>query len=276
MKKRLFSLLLVLTLCFTLLPLSAAAEGEKTFTVTFDLDGHKVDPAPAPLTGVAAGSTIDPPESPAPGYKDGNYYFAHWTTHPFSDGSSDAWDFAKDTVKSDMTLRAVWYQYADMHEKISLRGKPYDSALVEYRDRADGSVVYTLTASGTDGNCTDYICKGTEPGEYDLYIDGKYIRPVTVNRGAAGYSTTTRLFYVTFSANGQEFTPETSPAEVLCFTSGLFNDNSVSMPKPTPKAVDSAYTFSGWTVEPEADSDPFDFANKVYGDTVVYVGKGRG
>ena len=35
------------------------------------------------------------------------------------------------------------------------------------------------------------------------------------------------------------------PAEVLCFTSGLFHDDSVSMPKLTPKAVDSAYTFSG-------------------------------
>ena len=92
---------------------------------------------------------------------------------------------------------------------------------------------------------------------------------MTVNRSAAGYSTTTRLFYVTFSANGQEFTPETRPADVLCFTSGLFHDDSVSMPKLTPKAVDSAYTFSGWTVGPEADSDPFDFANKVYGDTVV-------
>ena len=141
---------------------------------------------------------------------------------------------------------------------------------MEYRDRA-GSVVYTLKASGTDGNCTDYVCERTKPGEYDLYIDGKYIRPVTVNRGAAGYSTTTRLFYVTFSANGQEFTPETRPADVLCFTSGLFHDDSVSMPKLTPKAVDSAYTFSGWTVGPEADSDPFDFANKVYGDTVVYA-----
>ncbi len=85
-----------------------------------------------------------------------------------------------------MTLRAVWYQYAEMHEKVSLRGKPYAGALVEYRDRA-GSVVYTLKASGTDGNCTDYVCERTKPGEYDLYIDGKYIRPVTVNRSAAGY-----------------------------------------------------------------------------------------
>lgn len=68
------------------------------------------------------------------------------TAHPISDASSDAWNFAKDTVESSMTLRAVWYQYADMHEKVSLRGKPYAGALVEYRDRA-GSVVYTLKAS---------------------------------------------------------------------------------------------------------------------------------
>lgn len=270
MKKRLFSLLLVLTLCFTLLPYSAAAEGgeETMVTVTFDMCGHG-GAAPASVT-VPKGSKITAPESPAPGCEDGKYYFVHWTAHPFSDASSDAWNFAKDTVESSMTLRAVWYQYADMHEKVSLRGKPYAGALVEYRDRA-GSVVYTLKASGTDGNCTDYVCESTKPGEYDLYIDGKYIRPVTVNRGAAGYSTTTRLFYVTFSANGQEFTPETRPADVLCFTSGLFHDDSVSMPKLTPKAVDSAYTFSGWTVGPEADSDPFDFANKVYGDTVVYA-----
>ena len=270
MKKRLFSLLLVLTLCFTLLPYSAAAEGgeETMVTVTFDMGGHG-GAAPASVT-VPKGSKITAPESPAPGCEDGKYYFVHWTAHLFSDASSDAWNFAKDTVESSMTLRAVWYQYAEMHEKVSLRGKPYAGALVEYRDRA-GSVVYTLKASGTDGNCTDYVCERTKPGEYDLYIDGKYIRPVTVNRGAAGYSTTTRLFYVTFSANGQEFTPETRPAEVLCFTSGLFHDDSVSMPKLTPKAMDSAYTFSGWTVGPEAGSDPFDFANKVYGDTVVYA-----
>lgn len=41
-----------------------------------------------------------------------------------------------------MTLRAVWYQYAEMHEKVSLRGKPYAGALVEYRDRAGQRRIY--------------------------------------------------------------------------------------------------------------------------------------
>lgn len=142
MKKRLFSLLLVLTLCFTLLPYSAAAEGgeETMVTVTFDMGGHG-GAAPASVT-VPKGSKITAPESPAPGCEDGKYYFVHWTAHLFSDASSDAWNFAKDTVESSMTLRAVWYQYADMHEKVSLRGKPYAGALVEYRDRAGQRRIY--------------------------------------------------------------------------------------------------------------------------------------
>ena len=172
MKKRLFSLLLVLTLCFTLLPLSAAAEGEEEMvTVTFDMCGHGGE-APASVT-VPKGSKIAAPESPKPDEEDGVYYFAHWTAHPVSGAPVDAWDFDTMTVEETMTLYAVWYQYAEMHEKVSLRGKPYAGALVEYRDRA-GSVVYTLKASGTDGNCTDYVCESTKPGEYDLYIDGKY------------------------------------------------------------------------------------------------------
>lgn len=115
MKKRLFSLLLVLTLCFTLLPYSAEAEGgeETMVTVTFDMGGHG-GAAPASVT-VPKGSKITAPESPAPGCEDGKYYFVHWTAHPLSDASSDAWNFAKDTVESSMTLRAVWYQYAEMH-----------------------------------------------------------------------------------------------------------------------------------------------------------------
>ena len=62
MKKRLFSLLLVLTLCFTLLPYSVAAEGEEEMvTVTFDMCGHGGE-APASVT-VPKGSKIAAPES---------------------------------------------------------------------------------------------------------------------------------------------------------------------------------------------------------------------
>ena len=70
MKKRLFSLLLVLTLCFTLLPLSAAAEGEEEMvTVTFDMCGHGGE-APASVT-VPKGSKIAAPDSPKPHEPDG-------------------------------------------------------------------------------------------------------------------------------------------------------------------------------------------------------------
>lgn len=72
MKKRLFSLLLVLTLCFTLLPYSAAAEGgeETMVTVTFDMGGHG-GAAPASVT-VPKGSKITAPESPAPAARTAN------------------------------------------------------------------------------------------------------------------------------------------------------------------------------------------------------------
>lgn len=82
MKKRLFSLLLVLTLCFTLLPYSAAAEGgeETMVTVAFDMGGHG-GAAPASVT-VPKGSKITAPESPAPGCEDGKYYFVHWDGAP--------------------------------------------------------------------------------------------------------------------------------------------------------------------------------------------------
>lgn len=89
MKKRLFSLLLVLMLCFSLLPFSAAAEGEEEMvTVRFDMCGHG-GKAPASVT-VPKGSRIAAPESPKPDDKDGVYYFAHWTAHPVSGATVDA------------------------------------------------------------------------------------------------------------------------------------------------------------------------------------------
>ena len=121
MKKRLFSLLLVLTLCFTLLPLSAAAEGEEEMvTVTFDMCGHG-GKAPESVT-VPKGSKIAAPESPRPDEEDGVYYFAHWTAHPVSEAPVDAWDFDTMTVKETMTLYAVWWRYTDVTMFISHSG----------------------------------------------------------------------------------------------------------------------------------------------------------
>lgn len=142
MKKRLFSLLLVLTLCFTLLPLSAAAEGgEKMVTVTFDMCGHG-GKAPASVT-VPKGSKIAAPEYPKPDEEDGVYYFAHWTAHPVSGATVDAWDFDTMTVKETMTLYAVWWRYTEVTMVISHNWGPYKNGTVEFRD--DNGNVYPFT-----------------------------------------------------------------------------------------------------------------------------------
>lgn len=113
MKKRLFCMLLVLMLCVSLLPFSAAAEGEEEMvTVIFDMCGHGRE-APASVT-VPNGSKIAAPESPKPDEEDGIYYFAHWTAHPVSGATVDAWDFDTMTVYEDMTLYAIWWQYAEV------------------------------------------------------------------------------------------------------------------------------------------------------------------
>lgn len=272
MKRRIFCWILALALCFTLLPASAAADEaseEETFTVTFDLGGHGTGPVPAPQT-VRNGGRVSAPEDPAPGLEDGFYYFVHWTADPYSDATEAAWNFDSGTVKGDMTLRAVWFRYTEVHENVSRNDKPYDSAAVEYRD-GSGKTAYTFHATGTDGKYTDYVCDGVKPGNYNFFVDGRNLRPVTVNPGSINSYTPTSLFLVSFSANGQEFTPETRPADVLCYTSGPFRKTSVSMPETTPRAVNGEYVFAGWTVGPAADSGPFDFAKTITGETVVYA-----
>lgn len=182
MKKRLFSLLLVLTLCFTLLPLSAAAEGEeKMVTVTFDMCGHG-GAAPKSVT-VPRGSKIAAPESPKPDEEDGIYYFAHWTAHPVSEAPVDAWDFDTMTVDETMTLYAVWWRYTDVTMVISHSGGPYKNGSVEFRDSSEN--VYPFTEGDSHETNTDYICHALKPGIYQLYIESSYADSYTLARSGS-------------------------------------------------------------------------------------------
>lgn len=77
----------------------AAACAQKTYTVTFEMNGHGV--APQAITGLTEGSTIRKPADP----KAENFIFNGW----FKDDSlSDEWNFATDKVTSDITLYASW------------------------------------------------------------------------------------------------------------------------------------------------------------------------
>ena len=70
----------------------------KTYTVTFDIQGHG---QPIPSQTVAEGGKVVKPEDP----KADNYKFDGWYKEA---GWKNAWDFDKDIVKSDITLFAKW------------------------------------------------------------------------------------------------------------------------------------------------------------------------
>lgn len=264
MKKRLFSLLLVLTLCFTLLPYSVAAEGEEEMvTVTFDMCGHG-GKAPESVT-VPKGSKIAAPESPKPDDKDGIYYFAHWTAHPVSGATVDAWDFDTMTVDKDMKLYAIWWQYTEVTMVISHSGGPYKNGSVEFRDSSRN--VYPFTEGDSHEANTDYICHAMKPGTYQLYIEGCYADSYTLARSVSSAKWWVNFFHVSFDANGQEFMPGTAPESITAFGGSC----KVSRPASSPKAQDTAYVFAGWTVGPEADSSEFDFSSSVTGETVIYA-----
>ena len=264
MKKRLFSLLLVLTLCFTLLPLSAAAEGEEEMvTVTFDMCGHGGE-APASVT-VPKGSKIAAPESPKPDEEDGVYYFAHWTAHPVSGAPVDAWDFDTMTVEETMTLYAVWWRYTEVTMVISHSGGPYKNGSVEFRDSSGN--VYPFTEGDSHEANTDYICHAVKPGIYQLYIESSYADSYTLARSGSSAKWWVNFFHVSFDANGQKFMQGTAPESITAFGGSC----KVSRPVSSPKAQDSSYVFAGWTVGPEADSSEFDFSSSVTGETVIYA-----
>ncbi len=80
------------------LTITASLE-EKTYTVTFHMNGHGT--APEKYTAVKAGHTVTEPAVPS---EDG-CVFTGW----YKDSACTVlWDFAKDTVEEDMTLYAGW------------------------------------------------------------------------------------------------------------------------------------------------------------------------
>ncbi|MCQ2174695.1 MAG: InlB B-repeat-containing protein [Bacteroidales bacterium] len=77
--------------------------GYERYQVSFDSNGHGT--APAPLS-VEEGMTIPAPEAPV----DAQYTFSGWYREP---GCVNKWDFANDTVSTDITLYASWENDVD-------------------------------------------------------------------------------------------------------------------------------------------------------------------
>ncbi|MDE7113047.1 MAG: InlB B-repeat-containing protein, partial [Acetatifactor sp.] len=79
---------------------SASEEPSVTYTVTFRLMGHGEDLV---RTDIKAGSLLEQTEDLRP--VDEGFHFENWY---MDDTFSQAWNFAKDTVESDLTLYAKW------------------------------------------------------------------------------------------------------------------------------------------------------------------------
>ncbi len=79
---------------------SASEEPPVTYTVTFRLMGHGEDLV---RTDIKAGSLLEQTEDLRPA--DEGFHFENWYT---DDTFSQAWNFARDTVESDLTLYAKW------------------------------------------------------------------------------------------------------------------------------------------------------------------------
>lgn len=290
MKRRLFSIILVLILCLTMTPVSVLAEGESggqepgekpgPFTVMFDLNDGQADypgirldnPVITSPSTVEKGNRIAKPSYPRDGQLDDSetYRFQYWATYDSKTGYT-RWDFDKDTVDDDITLYAVWQsKYNKVHEKISTSGKPYTGGKVEYRD-ASGNVKYTLKEGTSDEKYTDYSNDKIETGSYYLYIDDIRIdREIGVGEGSEPVNTT-ELFHVNYDSNGQEFTDATKPEDILCYTTGLTANNKITKPATTPQAKNSSYVFAGWTTGSEVDSEGYDFSKKITADTTIYA-----
>ena len=120
---------------------------EKTYTVTFHMNGHGI--APEKYTAVKAGNTITEPTAPT---EDG-YVFTGW----YKDSAcTTLWDFSKDTVNADTTLYAGWRESEKTAYTVifDLRGRgtalpEYTSA--DYTNLQKGSTVKEPTAPTADG-----------------------------------------------------------------------------------------------------------------------------
>jgi len=144
----------------TAAPTITITAAKKTFTVTFNANGHGT--APTAMENVAYGSTITAPTAPtAEGWDFGGWYKEAACTN--------AWDFATDTVTAATTLYAKWTAktytvtlptgtgYAVTGNATATHGESYSFA-VEVKDHFDSTEmevkVNGQTVTGTDGSYT--------------------------------------------------------------------------------------------------------------------------
>ncbi len=231
-----------------------APNGTK-YTVTFIINGHGT--APATITGVESGSTIKEPVKPnASGYTFGGWYK--------ESECINAWDFANDTVTSDIILYAKWIDNSQVTIKYTIKfdvnggNGSYLDQEVEIGQKASKPTVnptkegYTFkywSLSKAD-NTTEYDFNNSIIRNIILYAIYEKIPEIPVQK-----------YTVTFNANGHG----TAPADITDVKSG----SKIKAPR---EPMTEGYSFDGWYKE-AACINAWDFDEDIVTSDIILYGK---
>ncbi|BDR52280.1 hypothetical protein KIM372_01870 [Bombiscardovia nodaiensis] len=208
------------------------------YTVKFDLNGGQ---GTIPDQRLYSGSKVTRPVNPTSGQM--YVYFDGWYT---ASSGGRLWDFGTDTVTSDVTIYAHWYQtyWVGFHV---------------------GQYV-------SDGDSTEWVREGrtvprpadpTRPdaafvGWYTAYTGGdewNFNTPINQNWNLYAHW---KSYNVTFNPQNGE-TPTVKPVKP-----------DVAMAEPTPRPTNPGKVFAGWYLA-ASGGNKWDFTNPVSGDMTLYA-----
>jgi uncharacterized repeat protein (TIGR02543 family) len=141
------------------------------WSVTFNAGGDDVDNMPANLTNIVNGSVITRPSDPT---RTG-YTFINWFREPMG---TIPWNFAADTVTSNINLHARWNQQLAGQGQVAftLRWLDEQNTFAEISgdtfilSRRDGDSI-TITVDGANGNPLFFMVNGVRvPGNPHPYV----------------------------------------------------------------------------------------------------------
>lgn len=222
-----------------------------TYTVTFDANGGAFsgNATTATVTVEDSKTVTAPTENPT---REG-YTFGGWYKET---GCINAWDFAADTVKSDVTLYAKWTVKTYTVTFDSQGGSAVDSATVEYGSTVNKPTDPTRTDYAFVGWYEEAACTNEWDFENDtVTADITLYAKWTKNGGGGGGGTT--YYTLHYESNGgTEYKDE------------RYAKNTVVQLDKVPTR--EGYVFTGWYAD-EALTEPIT-SIKMTSDKTVYAG----
>ncbi len=219
-----------------------------TCTVIFNANGHGT--APADLTGVVPGSTINEPTAPmADGYRFGGWYK--------EDGCTNPWSFDTDTVTANTTLYAKWLTNATI--------------TVTYAIGADtnptGSFTYTYGGTLSDPEYTYYTFTNWTYNETTYTTDElKQFLDAALESGPANINVTANFTRSTYTVSLYSWIidVDSTPYDEHYTTDPVYVGRSTQIRGPaTLREGGVTYYFQYWKIGPSSST--------AYDDEAVYV-----